>query len=310
MSTPELGGQPTELLQPLPVPQDDPAFQHAKTQYFASLGMQETDAFRMHRLRGLWNRVENNEGVVQRDWGNVSEHCLTEIARVRVLTGLLGLEAGIAKDTSTAAALHDYYKKDEKEIMVANGLSPEAYSEAGRRSADGLRAAALGPHSQPRGFSERVIWLAGSVGHETVPSAEALAGKPRKTDEDLAYLAMHAVDDWTMNANWANAAEVGEDGVVRNDLDRRMDAASANPRYAVLRDHILTGVDGRPYRGGIEGAYDAQRRVGHEVMGALTDAIRERTGGEVNINPIDLPVYVDNVIKQQIMERAGLAPAA
>lgn len=308
MSHPELGGQPTEFLQPLPIPQEDPAFQHTKTAYFASLGMQETDAFRMHQKQGLWDRAENKEGVMQRDWGNVSEHCLVEVARVRVLTDMLGLDEAIAKDTSTAAALHDYFKKGEKELMVANGLSPEAYSEAGKQSAEGLRGAILGPDSQPRGFSERVVWLAGSVGHETVPTAELIANKPDKTDEDLAYLTMHAVDDWTMNAKWANAAEVGDDGIVRNDLDRRMDAASANPRYAVLRDHILTGVDGQPYRGGIEGAYDAQRRVGHEVMGALTDAIRERTGGEVNINPVDLPVYVDNVIKQHILARADLTP--
>lgn len=266
--------------------------------------MQETDAFRMHRRQGLWDRVEDNDGAVKRDWGNVSEHCLAEVARVRVLTDLLSLDEAVAKDTSTAAALHDYFKKGEKELMVANGLSPEAYSEAGRQSAEGLRGAVFGPESQPRGFSERVVLLAGSVGHETVPEAELIANKPDKTDQDLAYLAMHAVDDWTMNANWANPAELGEDGVVRNDLDRRMDAASANPRYAVLRDHILTGVDGQPYRGGTEGAYDAQRRVGHEVMGALTDAIRERTHGEVNINPIDLPVYVDNVIKQHILHRA------
>jgi len=176
--------------------------------------------------------------------------------------------------------------------MVERGLSPEAYTEAGRRSADGLRA---------RGFSDRVVRLAGSIGHDTVPEAEDITEKPELNDEDLAWLAMHSVDEYTSGSDWVDPVEVGDDGVARNDLDRYMGKAKANPRYAVLRDHILTDVDGTPYRGGTEGAYDSQIRVGHRVMEVLTDAIRERNG--IGIHPLDLPMYVDNVIKQQILER-------
>ena len=83
-----------------------------KREYFVRLGLQMREALKLHKKAGLWERKEG-----KRDWGNVSEHCLVETARVNVFADKLGLSEDVKKDLATAAALHDSFKKGEKEIV-------------------------------------------------------------------------------------------------------------------------------------------------------------------------------------------------
>src|SRR3989344_5741892 len=85
-----------------------------KTKFFANLATKNTGAFKQHAREGLWVRNEKGE----RDWGNVSEHCLVEIARVSVLADMIGLSKSVSKDLELAAGLHDAGKKQEKDIVT------------------------------------------------------------------------------------------------------------------------------------------------------------------------------------------------
>lgn len=80
-----------------------------KTKYFSDLALSVKDAFRLHKKFG---QLTDEEG--KRPWGNVSEHCLVEVARVKTLAELLNLDSHITKDLMYAAALHDISKRREK----------------------------------------------------------------------------------------------------------------------------------------------------------------------------------------------------
>lgn len=251
-------------------------FNAQKRNYFSELAGSLTSAFAVHQAQGLWKRTPEGS----RDWGNVSEHCLVEAARVGVMADLLQLPSDVKRDVQLAAALHDHYKKGEKEIMTAHGLSLESYDQAGEASAQVIRDA---------GFSEQVTELASSVGHATVIQAEALATKPELTDYDKAWLAMHYCDDYTVNAEWAAPSEFTATGQRINDLDRRMDKNEANPRYAVMNQPDQNG----------RTIYGEQRRVGHLVESRLADLISHQTGQE--IPPVDLPTIIDGYIYSAIV---------
>ena len=255
-----------------------PEFQNLKTKYFFNLALHERGALDFHKTEGLWQRDETGE----REWGNVSEHCLVEVARVQVIAQALGLDENLSGDLMTAAALHDYFKKAEKAILERKGLTWEAYEEAQQIVAKNLTEA---------GFGKRIVKLVGSVGHSTVFDAEALLLKPELTEDDIAWLIMHYVDDYTIGSEWVRETEdVGNLKV--NDLDRRMDKNEADPRYKILNEA------GREYYGG-ETAYQAQRRVGHLIENRLAELINVRQG--LSIQPVDLPVFIDNLLQQKII---------
>jgi hypothetical protein len=251
----------------------------SKTRYFSHLAGSLKSAMRLHYEQGLWERTP--EGT--RDWGNVTEHCLVEAARVGVMADQLGLQPETKRDLQLAAGLHDFYKKGEVQLMKARGLSWESYDEAGQKSTEIILAA---------GFSERVAYLASSVGHSTLNTTEALVTKPDLTEDDKAYLAMHYCDDYTVDAQWALPAEADGFGNRINDLDRRMDKNNANKRYEVINEA------GREHFNG-ERSYDAQRRVGHLVEDRLAGLMGEQMG--IAFDPIDLPVVIDNQIRADIV---------
>lgn len=269
--------EPREPITMAAINSETDAFLERKTAYFSGLALQEKEALRLHRSEGLWQRTEDGD----RDWGNVTEHCLVEAARVQIFAQILGFDESLTSDLMTAAALHDYFKKGEKEVLEQKGLSWDAYSEAQEIAKTKLAEA---------GFNERIINLVGSVGHETSPEAEAIASQDSFSENNLAYLVMHYVDDYTINSDWVNSAR-GVGSQRENDLDARMDKNEANPRYARFNEEGREHFDG-------ETAYSVQRRVGHLVEDRLADIISRKTGR--SINPLDLPEFIDNVLKQRI----------
>ena len=255
----------------------DNKFVDNKREYFVHLGLRMREALKLHRKAGLWERKEG-----KRDWGNVSEHCLVEVARVDVLADKLGLAEDIRSDLSIAAALHDFFKKGEKEIVSAEGLTWDSFEKASQESKRQMQEA---------GFGEKIVHLANSSGHGSLVETENILNKESLSPEDTAYLMLHYVDDYTIGSDWANQVEVSPDGNRVNDFDRRIDINESNPRYVQLNE------DGKKYFNG-ETAFEAQRRIGHLVEERLAVLLTERTGQTVDAK--DLPQLIDTEIQTKI----------
>lgn len=246
------------------------SFERKKQKYFTRLGFSVREAFKLHKDAGLWDRVE---GSSKRDWGNVSEHCLVEVARAGVLADMLGLSEKAKRDLKIAAAMHDFFKKGEKEVATAGGLNWKSFEKA---SEDATRV------MQDSGVSPAVVRLVNSVGHGSLKETERVLEKPELGDDDLAFLVMHYVDDYTVGSKW-----VGEGDI----LDERMAANTSNERYTVLNEEGMEHFNG-------ETAYEAQGRIGHAVQERLTQEIFTRSG--ISIPPLELPMFVDNRIRKDI----------
>ncbi len=252
----------------------DSSFESDKRTFFTNLATREFGALHAHQTEGLWTR----DSTGKREWGNVSEHCLVEAARVQIFAELLGLDESLSSDLRTAAVLHDFHKKSEIELVNSDiSVLEQSYLKAQKLGHDKLVSA---------GYKLRIVYLAGAVGHETVPVTEAILDKEIIDEEDIAWLIMHYVDDYTINAEWVSDSEF-IDGANVNDLDRRLDKAEANSRY----QQYSPSPNGEP-------ALSAQRRVGHLVEQKLAKLIEERSGPRVD-GP-DLPAYVDRMLRQKI----------
>lgn len=256
-------------------------FEHKKTKFFSGLALQLKESLRLHKEAGLWERKEG-----KRDWGNVSEHCLVEVARSKIFADWLGFSEGTEKNLMVAAALHDFNKRQEIQQVkkaIAEGKSNwDAFEESGEESKRKMEEA---------GFSETVIWLASSVGHTSFVETESILKKPELSEDELAYLVLHYTDEYTRGSEWAIPAETDEEGSKVNELDRRVDKNEANPNYDQLNE------EGKAHFGG-ETTFQAQRRIGHEVENRLAAIINQKR--EELINPKDLPELIDQDIRAKI----------
>jgi len=252
-------------------------FEHKKTRFFSNLGLRTRKAMHVHQEQGLLDKTDS-----KREWGNVTEHCLVEIARVQEFADLLKLPPDIKDDLTMAAAAHDALKKKDLRL-IRERVSPwQGMVEADHMTEQALRQA---------GFSERVIRLVDSIALEPLPKIETMLDKKELSDEEIASLVQHYVDDYTINNEWARPKTIVEGQPAQNDFDRRMDKNEANPNYQALNQ------EGREHFKG-ETAYEAQRRVGHLVENFLTRLINERQG--LTLEPSDLPEHVDAIIKKKI----------
>lgn len=248
-----------------------------KRRYFTQLGLQMRKALELHKEAGLWQRKEG-----KRDWGNVSEHCLVEVARADVLADELNLPEDIKEDLKTAAALHDFFKKGEKEIVIAGGLDWNSFEKASYESTHQMQEA---------GFSERIIHLANSIGHGSLLETESILKKENLSSEDVAYLVLHYIDDYTIGSDWVKPAGKSLSGKYENDLERRMNNNENNSRYSLLNE------EGKIQLGG-EKTFEAQRRIGHLVEQKLFSFLTQ-IGAKIT-DAKDLPQYIDQKIRNKI----------
>jgi len=256
-----------------------PDFEARKREFFTNIGISVRQALKEHSKGGLWDR---ETGSSKRSWGNVSEHCLVEVARSSVLAEALNLPGEIQTQLITAAAVHDAFKKREKEIASAANLSWDGFEQASTEFKKQLQEA---------GFDETVIGLAHSVGHGSLLAMEEILAKDELTPEDIATLAMHYIDDYTLGSGWTTPVETRENGERINNLDKRIDSTELNPRYALLNE------EGRQHLHG-ESSFEAQRRIGHLVEQRIAALLAERSGQTVD--PLELPEWIDQEIRQRI----------
>jgi len=240
------------------------SFEEKKRVYFMKLGVSGLNWFKAHDTIGrLW------EGPKAKRWENVSEHCLVVAARAEILAKWLALSEESRKELFGAAILHDYNKKEEIEYTGKNGRTPESFNEAYAMSTKKLVEA---------GFDSTTIEIADSVGYASCAAIEEVLQKPQLSEHDVARLILHYMDDYTVNTDWV----MPYDGT-KNELDRRMDANTNNPKYAKFAEL---------------GLYEEQRRVGALVEAKLAELLSDHS--IESVDPKQLPELIDQRLKIEI----------
>lgn len=245
--------------------------------FFANLGIELKEGLQLHKNAGLWTLKDGKP-----DWGNVTAHCLMCAVRVKVFAEFFGFDDDLTRDLMIAAIIHDFYKKGEKEIVVAEGLNWAAFAKASENSMRIMREA---------GISERAIAIANANGHGSLLATEELLKEDNLSDEQLAKLILHYVDDYTINDKPVVPVSE-EDGILINDFDRRMLNNKANERYKVLDE------EGRQYFNG-ETTFEAQTRIGHlveERLASILSILFKR-----HLEPKKLP----EIIEREVFSEMG-----
>ena len=101
------------------------SYEEKRRNYFTRLSLRLKDAMQMHKTDRLWKRNEKGE----RDWRNVSRHCLVGSARMEVLTEWLGAPESIKNNAVIAYALHDADKRLEVDAMKEEIEAAEAKAQ-------------------------------------------------------------------------------------------------------------------------------------------------------------------------------------
>lgn len=270
------------------------SFEKKKTDFFSEISLSVLSAMRVHKKEGnLWER--DREG--RRSWGNVSEHCLVEVARFRVLAEKLGLPAETKRAGELGAALHDFDKRLEKMAMeksiAAGGSGREASNARDKEGERQLRDA---------GFDDAVIQLAGCVGGKPEQLFEIvhILEKNELSNQEIGILALHYIDGYTRNSEWVKPAEKRGDGSIVNEVDRRTEKNLDNPTYRKQDQEYVASFEGSPLLQG-RGPIENERIVCHEIEKRLSAIIASRTNEEVE--PLRLPEVIDAEIWKAIEEK-------
>lgn len=252
------------------------SFEEKKREFFIKLGLSVREALKMHKKADLW-------GEGKEDWRRVSKHCLAETARAVVFSDLLKFPEDLKKDLITATVLHDFYKKQEIAKADEKGLNWQSMEQADKEAEDLLRK---------NGFSDRIIKLVGSVGSVSLLETGRTLSKDQLSQEDIACLIVHYLDDISIESNWVEPAEVIEGRGKINILDKRMDRSDVNPEYAPINEAGIKIFGGKR-------TFQQQRDIGHMVEERLT-AILGKSGETQIDDPKDLPYLIDEKIKEKI----------
>lgn len=261
-----------------------PDFEAKKTKYFSSLAVKLKEALRLHKSFDLLAKNKADE----KDWRNVSEHCLVVSARIRVLSKLIGLSPKTKDDLFLAAGVHDFYKRKQIEKTPRGvSLTMNDYIQSEKEAGEELTRARV---------SQNIIDYAGSLG--SLPEAiykiqEILRKGENASEEEIAALTLHYIDDYTRGSSWAQPAEENPQGRKINDLNRRLEEARKNPKYMSI------DAEGKNYFDG-ETSLEIQETVGEEVEEFLAKKVAKIKG--LDIDPKNLPTLIDEEIKKEISE--------
>lgn len=252
-------------------------FEINRREYFYRLGLKVRKALQPHKAWGLWDR-KPDDPKKERDWGNVSEHCLVVVARGEAFADLLGFSPTVRNSLVLAATVHDFYKKGFKEA-TRNSTDPRA---------DTLRAEQESSRIiEQSGLPVEAKEIVKILGDSMIPEAGKIAEHSVLSELDQAKLVLRYVDDYTVGSNWVDSV----DSSGKNSLDRRVDVNDANPKY------YQNSEQWREYLNG-ESLHEAQRRVGHLIERRLTEIINTRC--KEPVEPLSLPQFIDETVKQRI----------
>ena len=254
------------------------------TRFWASVGLKVKEGFKMHQKSGQLAKGPDS-------WRNVTKHCLVQVARTETLGRWLGLSGTLIDEMKLGAFLHDFDKKQE---MIAirqvnrTGASPLAAARAEYQKGEDLLRNA--------GFSSSVRRLASSAGGDAPQLIETqrILDKEGLSDEDMAYLIAHYVDDCSIGSDWVKPSKAEEDG---NIIEYRAKGNKANPIHERISQEITAELSRYPEFGGMNNV-DAASLVSHQIEQRLAQRIKERTGED--IDPLTIPELVDQKIREAI----------
>ena len=122
--------------------------------------------------------------------------------------------------------------------------------------------------------------------------AQRILDQEGLSDEDLAWLVLHYVDDCSIGANWVERSQEG-----RNIVDYRMEQNKGKPDYVKISQEIGQQLSSHPKLGGMN-IYDAAVFVDRQIENRLAARIKEKTGED--IDPHKIPELVDQKIKEAV----------
>ena len=268
-------------------------FERKKQKFFIKLGLRVREALKLHKTPGLlWQRNEKGG----REWGNVSEHCLVELARFGIFAEKLGFSGSGRRNGELAAAIHDFNKRNEILAMEADlkqgGTGREVSDASDKEGIDALRKA---------GFNDEVITIANSVGGKppTLFAIAEILQKESLLETDTARLTIHYVDGYTRGSEWVEPAITAESGEVTNEVDRRTQKNLENPNYLRQNQDSVAAFADHPLLQG-RGPIENEGLVCHMIERRLAEIITQRTGEK--IDPLALPEIIDQEIRKKIEE--------
>ncbi|MBI3631388.1 MAG: HD domain-containing protein [Candidatus Staskawiczbacteria bacterium] len=175
-----------------------------------------------------------NEGKLVDDWANVFNHCYTEGLVASILGELIRFKKEDQDLLITAAILHDWFKRNERE--ATNKYGAEEYNKKAKESSRFLKEA---------GYCNDVVLLTESVGHSSLNN---ILGK------DLIYQVMHYIDDITFGNTVVS-------------LDERIDELESAERYRELNESGRKFFNGKTY-------FQVQREVGHIIENEIAKRLK------------------------------------
>ncbi len=266
-----------------------PNFVDKERDYFFSIAREHEKELSLHESSGgLWEKNGNGK-----DWANVTEHCLMAAARAGALARLLGLPDALRASLVSAAAVHDFNKKEDirltREDIAAGGSGRKGALASGEESEKILRAADF-----PELISSLVNCVSGDP--KDVYRMKDFLDLAEPSPENIAHFAIHYIDNYTRGSFWAEAADYGNNGGV-NDIDRRNVMNASNPSYEKMNKEGLVLNKNHPFFRGMT-RFEAAAAVNHLIEKKLAEIIRKR-GIDIK-NPLDLPELIDKRIKEDI----------
>ncbi|MDO8602196.1 MAG: hypothetical protein Q7R62_03720 [bacterium] len=230
--------------------------------------------------------------IAHENWDNVIDHCLLEAARAEVLADCIGLSAETKKNLVQAAVLHDFYKKHEVEGMrsevAAGGSGWKSYQATGKEAVHILKEASISPD---------VIEIFSSIGSQPVvlEQINSILKKSVFAEQDVVRLAMHYLDDYTIDTDWVRPAEKDAAGVMITDFHRRMQRNKSRPSYEKMNQEQRAEYKNNPLFAGKE-PFQVGLELCKKIGEYFVRRIKERSG--VSIEEVRLPEYIDAQLRQ------------
>lgn len=259
--------------------------------YWMRNALRFKDAYAMHIVSG---QLAKDPITRKRSWGNVTEHCLVQMPRVRILGEWIGLEEDLVAAMECAVLVHDFDKKNE--ILEARKASLEGRPQLPVVKEQGLLGDA---RLESCGFSPLVVRLASSPGGLSSELFESwrLIEKTELLQEDWAYLICHLVDDYSVGSDWVRPSLADKSGkTVKNIVDYRAEENVAKPAYKKISEEVAVELIGSKFEG--INNHHAMAIVSHKIEQRLAERIAERTGEA--IDPLKLAELVDRKIAESL----------
>lgn len=266
----------------------------ADQDYFLAIAKKHERELQLHEVDGkLWEKDASGK-----DWSNVTEHCLIEAARADIFSELLCFSNEVRGDLASAALLHDFNKKHEIEL-TREDIAIGGDGLAGVRRAEEDAKKTL----REKGFSEKIILLLTNItgDREDLLQMMRILNLKSATEEDIARLVLHYIDNYTRGSSWVEPAVLDVSlGKRINDLDRRSERNAENPTYEKMNAEGIRLNSGDSVLDGMT-RFESSAFVNHLIEKKLADLIN---GCGVNIeDPLNIPEIVDERIKNKIKNK-------